>query len=73
MGQFLLWSLVGSVVLTVLLNLIPRLFPNAAARAQRRMMDSVESGDQRRVRVIFPWKFMLIASVALTVIVNIVL
>ena len=79
MGQFLLWSLVGSVVLTLALNLLPALFPNAAAKAERRLMDSLEAQHADRIdpatprlRVFFPWKAMLVASLALTVLVNVV-
>ena len=73
MGQFLLWSLVGSVVLTLALNLLPRLFPGAARRAEERLMRSVEAAPGRsNVRFVFPWKFMLIGSVVLTVLVNVV-
>lgn len=71
MGQFLLWSLIASVVLTVLLNLLPTLFPKLAARAERRISDAASAGSQKRVRVIFPWKSMLLLSLFLTVGLNI--
>ena len=90
MGSFLLASIVGSIVLTVLLNLIPRLFPGPSRRAEQRLHDYVVERDEARrtaptddliepvrhdrkppVRVYFPWRGMLIASIVLTVVVNI--
>ncbi len=77
MGNFLLYSIVGSVVLTVLLNALPLLFPKAADKAKRKLQDSVtasveaaERGEKPRVQVFFPWKAMLIASIVLTLLVN---
>ena len=79
MGQFLLWSLIGSVMLTIALNLLPALFPNAAAKAERRLLESMEAQhakridpDTPRVRVFFPWKAMLIVSIGLTILINVV-
>ena len=79
MSDFFLYSIVGSVVLTVLLNVLPLLFPKAADKAKRKLQDSVaasveaaERGEKPRVRVFFPWKAMLIASIILTILVNVV-
>jgi len=87
MGSFLLTSIVASVVLTVLLNVVPRLFPGASRRAEEKMHDFVvdaeRAREQRRangdtgesgsrVKVYAPWKAMLIGSIALTVLVNLV-
>lgn len=76
MSDFLLWSIVGSVVLTVLLNLLPVLFPRSAERAERRLheslRDSLERDEGPRLRVFFPWKAMLVASLVLSVLVNLV-
>ena len=79
MGNFILWSVVGSIVLTVLLNLLPLLFPNFAANTMRKLEESArrtieqhEDDNQPRVKVFFPWKGMLIGSVILTVLVNLV-
>jgi len=77
MSDFILYSVIASVVLTLALNLLLRLFPNAA----RRTMDSihekieeqsrqVENGERPRVKVFFPWKAMLLASIVLTVFLN---
>ena len=77
MGSFLLTSLIASVVLTLALNLLPALFPKAAARTERKLRDAIDrqhtdrmDPDTPRVRVFFPWKAMLIGSVVLTVLVN---
>lgn len=75
---FLWASIVGSIVLTVVLNVVPRLFPGASRKAEQRLhdylLDAEEARDPntppRRVQVFFPWKGMLIASVVLTVLVN---
>jgi hypothetical protein len=78
MGSFLLASIVGSIVLTVLLNLVPRLLPGPSRRAEQRLHDySVDAEEARRtdtpprrVQVYFPWRGMLIASIVLTIVVN---
>jgi hypothetical protein len=76
--DWLLWSLILSVVLTVILHVALRAFPNAGERAPRGLQErawEAEAGrrDDRRVRVFFPWKAMLVASILLTVVVNVVL
>ena len=79
MSNFLLTSLIASVVLTLALNLLPALFPNAAAKAERKIVEAMQDSHQKRVdpntpkvRVFFPWKAMLIISLVLTVGVNLV-
>lgn len=79
MSNFLLISLIGSIVLTVAVNLLPALFPNAAAKAERKILESVQKTHDNRadtntpkVRVFFQWKAMLVISVGLTVAVNVV-
>lgn len=78
MGNFILYSIVGSVVLTLLLNFLPLIFPNFAANAMRKLEESArrtidqhEDDNQPRVKVFFPWKGMLIGSVILTILVNV--
>lgn len=86
MSNFLVTSLVASVVLTLALNLLPRLFPKATQRAEQRVVQALEEqrnrestaldstqkpGNRPRVKVFFPWKWMLAGSVLLTVVVNI--
>lgn len=71
--SWLVLSLVSSIVLTVVLNLGVRAFPNGGRRIEERTERWFESrrvDDAPRVRVFFPWKAMLIGSIALTVIVN---
>ena len=77
MADFILYSIIASVVLTLALNLIPRLFPNASQRTMERVQEKleeqhkrVETGERPRVQVFFPWKMMLLASIVLTVFLN---
>lgn len=73
-------SIVASVVLTILLNLAIRLWPGGADRAARRADQwasewsppPAEDG-RSGTRVFVPWKAMLVASVVLTVALNVVL
>ena len=67
--NWLLLSVLLSIGLTVVLNLGVRLFPSSIERATRRLAEPVDDGP--RVRVFFPWKSMLIASIVLTVVLNI--
>jgi hypothetical protein len=68
--EWLVASLMLSVVLTVVLNVALRLFPNGIDRAVRRLDRPHED---RAVRVFAPWKAMIIASVVLTIVLNLVL
>ncbi len=79
MGNFITYSIVGSIILTVLLNVLPLLFPNAAAKLQkgieenaRQAIEQHEDDNRPKVRVFFPWKAMLIGSIVLTVLVNVI-
>ena len=79
MSSFLLISLIGSIVLTLALNFLPALFPNAAAKAERKIVEKMQETHADRVdpntpklRVFFPWKAMLVASLFLTVLVNLI-
>lgn len=68
-------SLVLSVVLTVALNLAVRAFPNGRRRVEERAASWLEAPPEERpsrVRVFFPWKAMIIGSIALTVLLNVV-
>ena len=74
MSNFLLTSLIASVVLTLALNLLPALFPKAAVKAERRILERVQKTHENRVdpntpkvSIFFPWKAMLLISVVLTV------
>ncbi len=81
MQDFLIQSLIASVVLTVLINVLPRLMQNASRKLERNMHEKIEkafaeddlrkvSGEKPRVKVFFPWKAMLLISIVLTVLVN---
>jgi hypothetical protein len=79
MNNFLTYSIIGSIVLTIIMNVLPLLFPNAAAKMQRKIEENArrsieqhEDDSQPRVKVFFPWKGMLIASLVLTVLVNLI-
>lgn len=79
MPQFLIVSIVASVVLTVLLNVALRAFPRSAERLDERVTRLTERpsspahDETGRVRVVFPWKAMLIGSLVLTVVLNLLL
>jgi hypothetical protein len=80
MGDFLLWSLILSIVLTTGVNVGPRLFPGLARKARHRIEDTIAPPDPRerpedrgRVRVIIPWRTMLAVSVVVTLALNLVL
>lgn len=75
--NWLVVSLIASVALTLLLNVALRAFPGAGRWIGRRMEDLGSSTDERdgerRMRVWFPWKSMLVASLLLTVVLNLLL
>ena len=77
--NWLVFSIMASVILTVLLNLGLRMFPNASDRAARSVAQRTapSGGDRwtgdRRVKVYFPWRAMLIGSLVLTILLNLVL
>ena len=72
-------SVALSVLLTVILNVGLRLFPDAGRRVTRGLAESSlrNAGEPRpsnhRVRVWTPWKAMILGSVILTIVVNLVL
>jgi hypothetical protein len=77
--QWLVVSLFLSIVLTVIVNVVLRVFPHASEwldSAMRRLADDAQRRDDGtgggQVRVIFPWKFMLVASIVLTLVLNLV-
>lgn len=77
--QWLMISLGLSIVLTVLLNVVLRVFPNAGRRAARDLEASIwrpaidARSNDRGGRVLVPWKAMIVASLILTVVLNIAL
>jgi hypothetical protein len=74
--QWLVVSLFLSVVLTVLVNVVVRAFPDLGDRVERGLAErsSRRAEDARRgrreARVFVPWKAMIIGSVVLTIMVN---
>jgi hypothetical protein len=79
MNNFITYSIIGSIVLTIAINVLPLLFPNTAAKMQRKIEENArraieqhEDDRQPRVKVFFPWKAMLIGSLVLTVLVNLI-
>ena len=77
MNNFIIYSLVASIVLTAILNILPLLFPNAAAKSQNKIEENArlaieqhEDTNRPKVKIFFPWKAMLIGSIVLTVLVN---
>ena len=79
MPSWLLVSIIGSVALTLLLNLLPMLFPKTARRAQEKMIDEIrkqhdwEDDAARpgpRVKVFFPWRTMIAVSLLATLVLN---
>ena len=86
MSSWLVASIVLSVVLTVALNVMLWLFPGAGQRlgeTLRRAIERMEPEPPRgapssehgrsQVRVVFPWKLMLVASVAVTLAINVLI
>lgn len=75
----LAFSIVASIVLTVVLNVALRLFPGASRRVGDAVTRLAErsadqsAGDPGRVRIFFPWKAMLIGSIVLTIAINLLL
>ena len=81
MPQWLVVSIVLSIVLTIVVNAFLWLFPGAgkglsdavARRADDADRKATQGGDGSRVRVIVPWKAMLIGSLVLTIALNVLL
>lgn len=86
MENWLLTSIVLSLGLTLVLNVLPRLFPKATRNAEHKLHERIEQAfdqsdpdggrSQPRqsagsgVKIFFPWKTMLIGSIALTALLN---
>jgi hypothetical protein len=78
--QWLWFSILASVVLTVVLNVALRLFPGAGQRigdsidrALERQEPPTGEHDRPRARVIVPWRLMLAGSLLLTLLLNLLL
>jgi hypothetical protein len=77
---WLAFSIAASVVLTLVLNVALRVFPDARLRLHdslRRTLErahrSTDEPDVPRVHVVFPWKVMLVGSLVLTLLINLIL
>ena len=73
--RWLAVSIVLSVVLTVLLNIGLRVFPDAGDRIARRVNEraNLDGASRSEARVFVPWKAMIVASVVLTAVVNLII
>lgn len=77
--RWLVVSVALSVVLTALLNIGLRAFPDAGHRIARGLAEltspNIDEGHEhdRRPRVFVPWKAMIVGSAILTIVVNLVL
>ncbi len=69
MLSFLLLSLIASVVLTILVNVGLWVWRKRGGDVARRA-DEAFGDTPPRVRMIFPWRTMLIVSIGLTILVN---
>ncbi|MBT8240936.1 MAG: hypothetical protein KJN63_06880 [Acidimicrobiia bacterium] len=72
MPDWIVTSIVLSVVATILINVLVRIFPTSQAKVDtpvHRRLDPPRSG-QPRVKIWFPWKLMIGLSVAATVLLN---
>ena len=79
MNNLITYSIIGSIVLTIAMNVLPLIFPNAANKVQRKIVENArraiehhEDENQPRFKIFFPWRAMLIGSIVLTVLVNFV-
>ena len=79
MSNFIIYSIVASIMLTVVVNVLPLVFPNFAAVVQKKIEENArhaieqhEDATRPRVKVFFPWKAMLIGSIVLTILVNLI-
>jgi hypothetical protein len=77
--RWLALSIGLSIALTVLANVWLRASPGTRRRADEALEDLAspapadEHEPDRRFRVIVPWKAMLVASLALTLVINVIL
>ena len=76
--RWLVVSVAMSVVLTALLNIGLRAFPDAGRRVARGLAELTSPNNagghdrDHRLRVVVPWKAMIVGSVILTIVVNLV-
>jgi hypothetical protein len=80
-ANFLINSVVASVLLTAVINLLPRLFPGSSAEDRIREMVGEEpsrphqgqdqSPSRPPFRIWFPWKQMLVWSMVISLVINV--
>ena len=73
MPDFLLYSIIASIVLTIIFNLGLRLIPRSSKKASDFIHTEIEKAAHSggpNVRVIFPWKTMIVISVILSLALN---
>jgi hypothetical protein len=72
-------SILLSLLLTIVLNILVRLFPGGARRASNWLDDmsarrtDEQTQSRRGVRIVVPWKAMIAVSIVLTVAINVLL
>ena len=80
-ANFVINSVVASVLLTAVINLLPRLFPGSSAEDRIREMVGEEPSPPREgsdqslppppFRIWFPWKQMLVWSMGISLVINV--
>jgi hypothetical protein len=80
-ANFVINSVVASVLLTAVINLLPRLFPGSSAEDRIREMIGEEPSRPREgpdqshspppFRIWFPWKQMLVWSMGISLVINV--
>lgn len=76
MGDFLLWSLIASVALTTLFNLLLILFPTSMDRMERRIariFTQKKLSTDGLITIAFPIRILVLSLLILSVIFNLVL
>lgn len=77
MPDWLVVSLIASLLLTLGVNALMWIFPGIGRSTERRFLDRMENRipteSSSRVHVVFPWKLMLIVSIGGTLLLNLFL
>ena len=75
MPSWLVFSLIASIFLTIGANVLLRLYPGIGRSAERRFLEQAQrsAAGRRPVRILFPWKTMLVVSLLGTVALNLLL
>ena len=77
MNEFIRNSIIASIILTVLINLFPAIFPKSAERLHRKLeqqsqraIEQNQDPNRPNIKIFFPWKAMILISIGLTILVN---